>query len=81
VKAGEKIRLEGEFFGAGERVTYWYTSAEGKSVELGYLWADSEGRVSFELDTTGMAAGEYTLAANGNTSGVQARAVLEVTTQ
>jgi uncharacterized repeat protein (TIGR01451 family) len=79
VKAGEKIRLEGEFFAAGERVTYWYTGAEGKSVELGYLWADSEGRVSFELDTTGMAAGDYTVAANGNTSGVQARSGLEVT--
>jgi predicted outer membrane repeat protein len=78
VNAGETIRLSGDFFGPGERVTYWYTSPDGESVELGYVWADADGQVNIQVDLTGIPAGDYVVAANGNRSEVRARALVKV---
>jgi hypothetical protein len=75
---GESLKLNAGCFSAREKVTYWYTGADGQSMELGYVWADEQGQVDIELDTTKMAAGQYTVLAHGNNSTVEARMSLSV---
>jgi uncharacterized repeat protein (TIGR01451 family) len=78
VKPGDALKLNADCFSAGEKVTYWYAGGDGQSVELGYAWADKQGQISIALDTTKFGAGEYTIMAHGNTSGVEAKMHLSV---
>lgn len=78
VKPGDTLKLNADCFSASEKVTYWYAEADGQSVELGYTWADEQGHVIIALDTTKLGAGEYTIMAHGNTSGVEAKIHLSV---
>jgi len=64
--------------GQGMGIFRMYTGADGKGVELGYVWADVQGQVTVALDTTNLPAGEYRVVAHGNTSGVEARMNLNV---
>lgn len=78
VKAGDKLTFSGNFFLPGEKVTYWYTGPDGKSVELGYVQADTKGAVNLVVETTTFAAGQFTLAAHGNTSAIEGQVNFEV---
>jgi uncharacterized repeat protein (TIGR01451 family) len=78
LKVGQSVKLAGNCFAPGEKVDYWYTGPDGKSVSLGYAWANDKGEVSLSFDATGRTPGEYTVVARGNQTGISAQAVIKV---
>ncbi len=79
VSAGEKLTFRGDCFLPGEFVSTWITKPDGTSVALGQLIAGAEGEISLTLDTTGLAAGSYVVAAYGNRSELTGSAGITIT--
>lgn len=61
-----KRSFTSDVFAPVEPVGVWYNTPAGRAVAVGTLTADREGRLTVSLDTTGLAAGQYTLVALGH---------------
>jgi virginiamycin B lyase len=77
-KAGDKVAVNAELFIPNEKVVLWYTGPDEKSVDLGYVWADENGKISASFDTTGLANGSYSFVAHGLKSEVRACTIVTV---
>jgi|GEM_PF-2346456 len=77
--AGEKRTFQADCFLPNELVSTWLTKPDGTSVALGQMTAGTEGEISLTLDTTGLAAGSYVVAAYGNRSELTASAIITIT--
>ncbi|NWJ46155.1 MAG: hypothetical protein HXX08_09775 [Chloroflexi bacterium] len=77
-KAGDKVAVNAELFIPNEKVVLWYTGPDEKSADLGYVWADENGKISASFDTTGLASGSYSFVAHGLKSEVRACTIVTV---
>lgn len=77
--AGSTYTFASGVFHPYELVTFWYHTPDGRDIEVGTVEANAAGEVAVAF-TSGsrMAAGSYTMAANGNWSSIQAAAAFVV---
>lgn len=81
VNVGEKAAISADVFLPNEKVTMWYTSPDGNSVDLGYVWADENGKIATNFDTTGFVSGSYSFVAHGLKSEVRSCTIVTITGQ
>ena len=75
---GTKVTYHGDFWIPGELVSAWLTKPDGTSVPLSSGRADEQGRFDITVQTEGLAAGTYVVAAYGQLSQEYGSGVLEV---
>jgi virginiamycin B lyase len=80
-KAGDMVVISANVFLPSEKVPLWYTGQDGKSVDLGYVWSDENGKLVTNFDTTGLASGSYSFVAQGQRSNIQACTLVIVTAE
>lgn len=70
--AGDVLTFSSGVFVPFEPVTVWYSAPDGKTVAVATVTADAEGAVMVELNTRGLAKGNYTMVAQGAWSRITA---------
>ncbi|MBN9390910.1 MAG: DUF11 domain-containing protein [Chloroflexi bacterium] len=77
-----RLKLIGDFYTPGEKITLWYTDEKGLSVALGDIYADKKGQIAPYINLEPMAKGQsYVVAGYGNQSEVIGSAVITITGQ
>ncbi|HEX2911206.1 MAG TPA: Ig-like domain-containing protein [Chloroflexia bacterium] len=78
---GASLKVNGDFYAPNEKVEFWYTDADNKSLSLGYFWVDAQGQVIFEYDTADLkleTGKTYSLSGKGLRSEITGNAAFEV---
>lgn len=65
-QAGSTHTFGANIFHPGERVSFWYNAPGGGVVGVAVATADNDGAVAVQLTTTGLAAGNYSMVAQGD---------------